>query len=54
MYLLFETSAGFAIFKVLDKNLLKDVSAAETAFSTPELAKKRWIYYVKRETNRIW
>uniref|UniRef100_A0A6U3FQT3 Nop domain-containing protein n=1 Tax=Mantoniella antarctica TaxID=81844 RepID=A0A6U3FQT3_9CHLO len=40
MLLLFETPAGFSLFKVKDEGKLEDVEALEDAFSTPEGAKK--------------
>ena len=41
MYVLFETPAGFALFKVLkDEKKLKDVDALAHDFETPERAAK--------------
>jgi nucleolar protein 58 len=41
MYVLFETPAGFALFKVLkDEKKLKDASALAADFETPEKASK--------------
>jgi hypothetical protein len=46
MLLLFETSAGYALFKVLQPGKLSDVSNMwETYFKTPE--KLDFLYYAK-------
>ena len=38
MYVLFETPAGFALFKVLKEGKLKDVSKLHKEFETPKKA----------------
>lgn len=60
MLVLFETSAGYAIFKLLDNKIIKSVDSVEAAFATPEAAKKRYnlvMYYknlhIKCETKSI-
>jgi len=40
MYVLFETPAGFALFKVLKEDKVKDVSTLHEYFATPEKASK--------------
>ena len=40
MYVLFETPAGFALFKVLKEGKLKDVDDIHKYFETPEKAAK--------------
>ena len=40
MYVLFETPAGFALFKVLKEGKLKDVDEIHKYFETPEKASK--------------
>ncbi len=40
MYVLFETPAGFALFKVLKEDKVKDVSTLHDYFTTPEKASK--------------
>jgi len=40
MHVLFETAAGFALFKVTNRNIVKSDSDLESAFETPESASK--------------
>jgi len=40
MYVLFETPAGFALFKVLKEDKLKDVDSLHKEFATPDKAAK--------------
>jgi nucleolar protein 58 len=40
MYVLFETPAGFALFKVLKEDKLKDVSSLHESFASPDKAAK--------------
>lgn len=40
MYVLFETPAGFALFKVLKEKALKDMDSLHEHFDTPENAAK--------------
>ena len=40
MYVLFETPAGFALFKVLKEKALKDIDSLHEYFDTPENAAK--------------
>jgi nucleolar protein 58 len=40
MLVLFETSAGYAIFKISDEKKLKSVEDIATMFQTPEKAQK--------------
>jgi len=43
MLVLFETAAGFALFKVLDEGKLKDVKALSKSFATPASAQKMYV-----------
>jgi len=38
MLVLFETAAGYALFKVVDKGILKNADGVEAHFRTPETA----------------
>ena len=40
MLVLFETPAGYAIFKIADDKSLKNVEEVATAFETPKSAQK--------------
>lgn len=40
MLVLFETSAGYALFKISDEKKLKNVDDVAAAFQTPESAQK--------------
>ena len=40
MLVLFETAAGYALFKVLDKGILKDADDVASHFESPESAGK--------------
>jgi len=43
MLVLFETPAGFSLFKVLDDNKLKSADDIWKEFQTPESAKKAYV-----------
>lgn len=40
---LFETPAGYAIFKVLDTNILKDVDSIHKHFASPASARQVYV-----------